>query len=378
MKKIERKILLNPGPATTTDQVKYAQVVPDICPREEEFGQLVESISKDLTRFVGSLEQYVTVLFAGSGTAAVEAILSTVIGDADHLLIIQNGAYGQRMCDMADVYRLPYLPFESSPVARIDMTKLEKVLRTTKPRITHLAMVHHETTTGLLNDITTVGKLCQRYGVELIIDAMSSYGALPIDMDKQHTSYLAASSNKNVQGMAGVSFVIANRHSLHKLGSKKARNYYLDLFAQYDYFQKRRQFRFTPPVQTLYALRQAIDELQTEGVRGRYQRYSRSWQTLVRGLQELDLQMLLPIDLQSKLVTTVLEPRASGYQFQELHDYLYKRGFTIYPGKLHSHDTFRISTIGAIDHTDIEQFLQVFSAYISPLVKGGDRHGSSV
>jgi 2-aminoethylphosphonate-pyruvate transaminase len=378
MKKAERKILLNPGPATTTDTVKYAQIVSDICPREAEFGQLIESIAHDLTRLVGPLEKYATILFAGSGTAAVEAILSSVIGEQDHLLIVQNGAYGKRMCEIAAVHQLPYLSFESSPVAKIDLTELENVIRTAHPPITHLAMVHHETTTGLLNDIATVGALCQRYGIEFIIDAMSSYGALPIQMEQQHVCYLAASSNKNLQGMAGVSFVIADRDALKKLRHRKAKSYYFDLLAQYEYFQKNRQFRFTPPVQTLYALRQAMDELQAEGVHGRYQRYSRSWQTLVQGLQQLRLQMLLPIELQSKIVTTVLEPKVSGYQFQELHDYLYKRGFTIYPGKLHSHDTFRISTMGAIDEKDIKQFLQVFAAYIKPLVRGGDKHGSRI
>lgn len=378
MKKVERKILLNPGPSTTTDTVKYAQIVPDICPREAEFGRLVESIANDLTRLVGPLNQYATILFAGSGTAAVEAILSSVIEEKDHLLIVQNGSYGKRMCDIAAVYQLPYVSFQSSPVTHIDLTKLENTLQEIQPPITHLAMVHHETTTGLLNDITAVGELCRRYGIEFIIDAISSYGALPIQMNHQHVSYLAASSNKNLQGMAGISFVIADRNSLDKLHSRRAKSYYFDLLAQYEYFQEKGQFRFTPPVQTLYALRQAIDELQTEGVDGRYRRYCRSWRVLVQGLRQLGLKMLLPIEQQSKIVTTVLEPKVSGYRFQELHDYLYQRGFTIYPGKLYSHDTFRISTMGAIDENDIKQFLQAFSSYISPFTKGGDKYGSSI
>lgn len=378
MNQVERKILLNPGPATTTDSVKYAQIVPDICPREAEFGRLIESIVHDLTRLVAPLKKYTTILFAGSGTAAVEAILSSAIGEQDRLLIVQNGAYGKRMCDIASVYQLPYLQFASSPVTHLNLTELENVLRTAKPSITHLAMVHHETTTGLLNDITAVGELCQRYGIVFIIDAMSSYGAVPIQMKQQHVSYLAASSNKNLQGMPGVSFVIADRHALNQLRFQKAKSFYLDLYAQYLYFQEKRQFRFTPPVQTLYALRQAIDELQTEGVHERYQRYLRSWQTLVQGLQQLGLQMLLPIDLQSKIVTTVLEPNVSGYRFQELHDYLYQRGFTIYPGKLHTQNTFRISTMGAIDDKDIEQFLQVFAAYMKSFAKGGENHGASI
>ncbi|MDZ5034339.1 aminotransferase class V-fold PLP-dependent enzyme, partial [Clostridium perfringens] len=153
---IKRNILLNPGPATTTDTVKLAQVVPDICPRESEFGDVMEFVSKELTLFVGPLEEYTTVLFGGSGTAAVEAMISSVVGDGT-ILIVNNGAYGQRMCEIAESYGISFIEFKSSPINSIDLEKLEFVVKDSKNKITHLAVVHHETTTGLLNDIKSIG-----------------------------------------------------------------------------------------------------------------------------------------------------------------------------------------------------------------------------
>ncbi|WP_045519162.1 2-aminoethylphosphonate aminotransferase [Neobacillus niacini] len=360
---VTRNRLLNPGPATTTDTVKYSQVVPDICPRETEFGEVMEMIAAELTKLAGDPEKYTTVLFGGSGTAAVEAILSSVIGE-DAVLIINNGAYGERMCQIADVYRMNYIDFRSSPSEAINLDSLEKEIQSSNKKITHLCVVHNETTTGLLNDIYAIGSLCKRYNIQLIVDAMSSFGAIPIRMDEMNISYLAASSNKNLQGMAGVGFVIANRADLEMTRDLPPRNFYLHLFSQYHYFSKTKQLRFTPPVQTLYALRQAIIETNLEGVENRYARYSQAWAVLIDGIARLGLTLLVPKNHHSRIITAIREPETPDYDFNKMHDYFSRHGFTIYPGKLDEQNTFRIANIGDITLEDMEVFITLLEQYL--------------
>jgi 2-aminoethylphosphonate aminotransferase len=343
--------------------VKYAQVVPDICPRETEFGNLMEYVSTELTRLVADTEHYTTVLFGGSGTAAVESILSSVVDD-EVVVIINNGAYGKRMCEIAEAYDLNFLEFNSPADDGINLIALEQLIQNSSRKISHLAVVHHETTTGLLNDIESIGAICRKHHIDMIVDAMSSFAAIPIQMDKMTISFMAASSNKNLQGMPGVAFVIANKSKLESIQHKKPRNYYLNLYAQYKFFSKTRQMRFTPPVQTLYALKQAIDELKQEGIKGRYERYTRSWETLIAGITRLGLNYLVPEKHHSKILTSILEPDCNRYDFNEMHDYFYSQGFTIYPGKLEQSNTFRIANIGDITYKDIQEFLKLMENYL--------------
>ncbi len=358
---IKRNILLNPGPATTTDSVKMAQVVPDICPREYEFGDLMEFVSMQLSLIVANSDEYSTILFGGSGTAVVESIISSVVPSNKGIVIVNNGSYGKRMCQIADAYDMNFLEFESSPIEPIDFEELEKFIINSED-ISHLAVIHNETTTGLLNDLDAFGKLAEKYNLELIVDAMSSYAAIPIDMKKQNIHYLAASSNKNIQGMAGVGFVIANKNSLDSLKDIKPRNFYLNLYAQYQNFIKSHQMRFTPPVQTLYALKQAIIEAKEEGIEKRYVRYSKSWKTLTDKLKEMGLKYLVEDKYHSKIITSIFIP--DGVDFDEMHDYFYERGFTIYPGKVADFNTFRVANIGDIDYKDMEAFLTLLEEYL--------------
>ena len=359
--KIKRNILLNPGPATTTDSVKMAQVVPDICPREYEFGDLMEFVSIELTKIVANPKEYTTVLFGGSGTAVVEATLTSAVPHDKKVLIVNNGAYGKRMCQIADAYGMDYIEFESSPIEPVEIEKLKKVIEENE-NISHLAVIHNETTTGLLNNLDEFGEIAKEYNLELIVDAMSSYAALPIDMKKQNISYLCASSNKNIQGMAGVGFVIANTKKLEKLKEIKPRNFYLNLFAQYENFIKSHQMRFTPPVQTLYALKQAIIEAKEERIENRYKRYSKSWERLTNELKKMGLKYLVDDKYHSKIITSIFIP--DGVDFNEMHDYFYERGFTIYPGKVAEFNTFRVANIGEIDYRDMEEFLKLFKEYL--------------
>jgi len=372
---IKRNILLNPGPATTSDTVKFAQVVPDICPREKEFGDVMEFVSKELTNFVGSNDKYTTILFGGSGTASVEAILSSVV-DAGTIVIINNGAYGKRMCEIAEIYNLNYIEYKSSPIEEINLSELEEIIKehnsecikTNKPMITHVAVIHHETTTGILNDIKSIGKICEKYKIDMIVDAMSSFAGIPINMEEMNIKYLASSSNKCIQGMAGVSFVIANKKSLEKIKNIKPRNLYLNIYKQYSYFKENYQMRFTPPVQILYALKQAIIEAKEETIENRYERYKECCKILWEGLNKLNLKKIVNEKASSMLLTSIVEPQIKGYCFDDLHDYLYNKGFTIYPGKVSSENTFRVANIGQIYPENMNKFIEILEEYFTSIV----------
>lgn len=353
---------MNPGPATTTDSVKLAQIVPDICPREKEFADLLFEISCQLTNLVANIQNFTTVLFSGSGTAGVEAVLSSVIPNNKAVLIINNGSYGERMCKIANTYGLNYLEFNSSPIEPIDLNELEITIKNNS-NLSHLALVHNETTYGLLNDLNCIGNLAKKYKLELIADCMSSFGAIPIDMKKQNINYLIASSNKNLQAMAGIVFVIASKNSLNQLKSIKPLSFYLSLYDQYVFFEQNKQMRFTPPVQAVYALKQALIELKQEGLENRYKRYSYSWKTLLQGLEKLKLKYLIDKKYHSKIITSVFMPE--GLNFDDLHDYFYHQGFTIYPSKSTEFNTFRVSNIGAIDYKDIKKFLKLLEDFLN-------------
>ncbi|MBM7661366.1 2-aminoethylphosphonate-pyruvate transaminase [Bacillus mesophilus] len=378
MTKLKRNILLNPGPATTTDTVKFAQVVPDICPREREFCNVINEVSLELTSLVANTEEYSTVLFGGSGTAAVESILSSVANDGV-IIIINNGLYGVRMCEIAEAYSLDWVEFQSPYDCAINIKELREFILNFPRKVSYLAVVHNETTTGLLNDIEKIGKICREQNIEMIVDAMSSYAAIPIQMKKMNISFLAASSNKNLQGMAGVSFVIAKTIELQKQKEVKPSNYYLNLYSQFQTFTETGQMRFTPPVQTIYALKQAILELKEEGIDERYKRYSELWEILVAGLSRLGLTHLISKKNHSKIITAILEPDCTAYNFNHMHDYFYNYGITIYPGKLNNLNSFRIANIGDLTIEDMEVFLRLLESYLQEIgyfyKKGVSDHG---
>lgn len=360
----ERRILLTPGPATTTDTVKFAQIVPDICPREEEFSTLLRSVVADLPRLIGAPHDASAILIGGSGTAAVEAMIGSLASDGG-LVVINNGAYGERLLQIAGILGLPAFEFASSPTAAIDLGHLDTALATRPAGMTQLAMVHHETTTGLLNDVQAIGALCRRHGVEILLDAMSSFAAVPIDMAADAIAGVAASANKNLQGLPGVSFVIARTRALADARRHRPRSLYFDLAAEHDYFSTHGQMRFTAPVQTLYALRRALDETLAEGIAARRARYDSAWQVLADGLEARGFRLVVPRALQSRLITAIDASGIGGFSFDNLHDFLLARGITIYPGKLANRGTFRIANIGAISARDITDFLDHLDAYLA-------------
>ncbi|MCF7804626.1 MAG: 2-aminoethylphosphonate--pyruvate transaminase [Candidatus Marinimicrobia bacterium] len=357
MKKIKRNILLNPGPATTTDTVKQAQVVPDICPRETEFQVVMDGIREDLVKIVHGGTDYASVLFGGSGTSAMDATLASVVPPDGKILLLINGAYGKRMQQITKTYDIATSVYEVEWGTALDWRVVDQMLSNDRT-ISHIAMVHHETTTGILNPLEPFLAISKKYNLTTLADTISSYAGIPIDLRETPVDFLMSTSNKCIQGMAGLAFVICKNISLEKLSKFKGRTFYLDLYKQYDYFERTGQMRFTPPVQVTYALRQAIDEYFEEGESNRWDRYSKSYKTLIDGLTKLGFRFLLGDDVKhSRILTTIYEPDHPNYDFNDLHDRLYERGFTIYPGKVSDKDTFRLSVLGAIDHTDIRDFL---------------------
>lgn len=356
--KIKRNILLNPGPATTTDTVKLAQVVPDICPREPEFCAVMERVREKLVRVVHGDTRHAAVLFTASGTGGVEALISSVIPEKGKILVVNNGAYGQRMLDIARCYfpEERIINYEIPWTFLPDTRKIEYIFAENND-ITHVCVVHHETTTGMLNPVKKIAAMAHAKGIEMVVDAVSSYAGIDIDIERDGFDYLVSTSNKNIQGMAGIAFIIAQKQKIEKSAANPMRNLYLNLAAQYDGFEKNGQMRFTPPVQTVYALDRALDEFFEETPEGRFSRYRKSWEVLTEGMIKLGFRPVLPGACQAGLLTAFYEPSDNRFSFSDMHDYLYKRGFTIYPGKIGGMDTFRIANIGAIDENDIRTFL---------------------
>lgn len=361
LRQIKREILLNPGPSTTSDSVKYAQVVPDICPRESEFGDIMLSIQEDLTHFVAK-DDYTTVMFGGSGTAADEAMVSSCVHDNGKLLVINNGSYGERLAKIASVYRINMQVFTSSTYEPLDLNALEDVVK--KGGFTTLASVYHETTTGLLNPIKDICGIAHKYGLTTCVDAVSAYAGIPMNLRELGIDFASATSNKHIGGMAGVAFVICNKDMLESQKNDAMRSYYLNLYDQYKYFLSQKQTRFTPPVQTMYALRQAIIETKVETIEARYKRFTACWQVLVEALEELKLEMLVKKQYQSHFITAVKIPPTPRYNFKDFHDKARQKGFTIYPGKLGNIDTFRIANMGDIRVEEMQAFIPIMKDYM--------------
>ena len=362
MKNIQRKILLNPGPATTTQSVKEALIVEDICPREKDFGSLLDSIKEDLVKVVHGEDTYVAALFTASGTGGLEAAITSAVPRGNKLLVVENGAYGTRMVKLAETFDIPVVRYQIPYGDYPDVPAIEKLLQQNQD-ISHLAIVHHETTTGMLNPVQEVCDLANKHNVEVIVDCMSSFAGIPIDIKEWNASYLISSSNKCIQGMPGLVFVIFKESLLKKIKDTR-RSFYFDIYNQYMGFEKTGQMQFTPPVQIAYALRQAIDEYFIETEKGRWKRYSENYHLLYKGLKAMNFLFLLPDDQQSKILLAVKEPQHPNYNFNAMHDYLYERGYTIYPGKGAREATFRLSVLGDLHRADIEGFLSCLKAYL--------------
>ncbi len=353
---VPRKILLNPGPCTTTDRVKRALVVPDLCPRERDMGTVLDAVRRKLLRVANADTTHTAVLLAGSGSAAMEACLGSVVGPADRVLIVENGAYGRRAAEIAETLGLPHrtLAFAWGDHPRPE--GVEAALDAT-PAVTHCFVVHHETTTGMLNPLAAIVGACRRRGVTTIVDAMSSFGGVPLDLCETPAEFVISCANKCLQGFPGLSFVLARRDALARTATLPRRSVYLNLYDNWRVQEEAQQYRFTPPVQVLFAFDAALDELFEEGADARHARYAACHSTLLAGMQALGFRCLVPVEWQSKLLTAFHGLDHPAWSFEDMHDYLYERGVTVYPGKLSSSGGFRIANIGDLRPADIELVL---------------------
>lgn len=344
-------LLLTPGPLSTTATVRAA-MLQDSCTWDADYNQgVVEPIRRELVRLATGPEyegDYSAVLLQGSGSYVVESVLGSAIGVDECLLIINNGAYGARMGEMARCLGLRHHELDCGETSRPEPAAIEAMLAR-HPEITHLAMVHCETTTGMLNPLDEVAALCQHRGIRLIVDAMSSFGGIPIDMGRLGIEFLISSANKCIQGVPGFGFVIARRAALIACAGR-ARSVSLDLHAQWQTMEQQGgKWRFTSPTHTVLAFAQALRELDEEGgIAARHRRYSENQRTLVTGMAALGFAPLLPEKWQSPIITAFYSPAHPDYRFADFYQRLKGQGFVIYPGKVSQADCFRIGNIGDV------------------------------
>ncbi|HOH58907.1 MAG TPA: 2-aminoethylphosphonate aminotransferase [Bacilli bacterium] len=358
--KIKRNILLNPGPSTTTDTVKMAQVVPDICPREKEFAGLMKGLREDLVGIVhGKQEKYTAVLFCGSGTLNIDVCLNSLLPEDKQILVVNNGAYSSRAVEVCEHYGMPHINLKFPINEQPDLNIVEKTLKE-NDNIYIVYTTHHETGTGLLNPIREIGALAHKYGAIFITDTTSSLAMIPIDIEKDNIDFCMASAQKGIMAMTGLSFVIGSRAEIMKSKNYLKRSYYCNLYRQYEYFERTGEMNFTPPVQTIYATIQALKEYYFEGEEAKWARHTRVFNAIHKGLDKLGFKDYIKRELQSGLVVAALYPDDPNWEFIKVHDYCYERGFTIYPGKVEKKGMFRLCALGAIDVKDIEDFFVVF------------------
>ncbi|MGG7176440.1 2-aminoethylphosphonate--pyruvate transaminase [Clostridium paraputrificum] len=356
-------ILLTPGPLSTSKRVRAA-LLKDWCTWDTEYNTMVQDIRRRLLEVAGCSDNYTAVLMQGSGSFSVESVIGTTIGDKDKLLILANGAYGKRMKDIANVLKINHKIVITPEKERYSVDNLEEILKG-DAEITHIALVHCETTTGILNPLEELAKVSKKYGKTLIVDAMSSFGGIEIDVEGIGIDYLISSANKCIQGVPGFGFVIAKKEVLEKVKGQ-ARSLSLDLFEQWDAMEKGNgKWRFTSPTHVTHGFYEALKELEEEGGVGkRYERYNTMQKTLVAGMKELGFRTYLNEEYHSPIITTFCYPENRDFEFGDFYKFLKIKGFVIYPGKLSDEDTFRIGNIGDIGIGDIERLLRAVGEYI--------------
>ncbi len=357
--KIKRNILLNPGPATTTDTVKMAQIVPDICPREQDFARLMKDLRSDLLKVVHAPEdKYTSVLFCGSGTINIDICINSLVPEGKKILVVNNGAYNTRAVEVCQMYHIPHINLQSSVYEQPDLAAVEQTLKE-NPDVAVVYCCHHETGTGILNPIREIGALAHQYGAIFVTDTTSTLGMIPLDVVKDNVDFCMASAQKGLMAMSGLSFIIGREDIIKASKDYPTRSYYCNLYLQYEYFEKTGEMHFTPPVQTIYATIQALKEYFAEGEVAKFARHRRVYEAIHQGLSELGFQTAIDKSIESGLVVSVKYPDDPNWSFEKVHDYCYERGFTIYPGKISTTNTFRLCSLGAIDVKDIEDFFIV-------------------
>jgi 2-aminoethylphosphonate-pyruvate transaminase len=349
------KLLFTPGPLTTSPAVKQA-MLRDVGSRDAEFLAVVRDIRRRLLLVAGVHEDYTAVLMQGSGTFAIEAVIGSVIPPDGRLLVLVNGAYGRRIAQIAATLRINHVALACPEHQQPELAVVEAAL-VAGEQFTHLAVVHCETTSGIINPVAAIGALAHKHGAGVIVDAMSSFAAVPLDLQAARVDYLVSSANKCIEGVPGFAFVLARVAALAATEGW-ARSLSLDLLAQWQELERSGQFRFTPPTHALLAFQRALRELEAEGgVAARGARYRRNHAMLVEGMRALGFhQHLAPHD-QSPIITSFRYPEHAAFEFSRFYELLNERGFVIYPGKLSDAACFRIGTIGRLFPHDVRALL---------------------
>ena len=368
------KLLFTPGPLTTSLAVKQA-MLHDAGSWHFEFNALVKQVRDKILALAGVSREAgcECVLLQGSGTFGVEAVFATCIPPNGKVAVMSNGAYGERIAMMLQLAKIDHVVLRTPEDRPNDPGELDRVLAS-DPVITHVAAVHCETTTGILNPINEIGQVVKRHNRSYILDAISSFAAIPIDFAAAGIDYLISSANKCIEGVPGFSFVIARRDALLACEGF-ARSLSLDLLGQWKGFEKNGQFRYTPPTHSILAIAQALRELDDEGgIPARGARYRRNHEVLVAGMKRLGFRVYLDPKVQTYIITSFHFPSDPKFTFNEFYRRLSEKGFIIYPGKISQADTFRIGSIGRLFESDMRQLLAAVGETVEEMGIGMKAH----
>ena len=355
--------LLTPGPLTTSKTVKEVMLF-DHCTWDDDYKQITQTIRKNLLMLAHVTEEaYTVVLMQGSGTFGVESVITSSVGDGDKLLVCSNGAYGERMAQLArqagknvEVYQQDY---DKVPDAKEVAKRLQE-----DASITHVSMIHSETTSGILNDIEAVGKVVKAAGRTFIVDAMSSFGGVDIDVAAIGIDFIVSSANKCIQGVPGFSYIICRKEALLQCQGQ-CKSLSLDLYDQWVTMNKDGKWRFTSPTHVVLAFSKAMEELQQEGgIPARAKRYRENNNRLIERMKAMGFTTYISAAYQGPIITTFFYPENKNFSFEEMYVYIKERGYAIYPGKLTDADTFRIGNIGEIYSEDIEKVCDIIEDFL--------------
>ena len=349
-------ILLTPGPLSTSKTVKTA-MLRDWCTWDDDYNGIVQEVRRTLVSLATPAKGYTSVLMQGSGTASVESVIGSVVPTDGKLAVLTNGVYGNRIVEIAEYLNIPVVAIDSGEMGSSDTLKLAAALES-DASITHVAVVHCETTTGMLNPIKEVSQVVKAHNKVFIVDAMSSFAGVEMDIDALNIDFLISSANKCIEGVPGFGFIIAKEARMQETKGI-ARSLSLDLYAQWKCMEDNNgKWRFTSPAHVVRAFAQALKELSDEGgIEARAKRYHENQRTLVKGMRELGFTTLLKDSDQSPIITSFFSPTHPDYSFKNFYDALKKQGFVIYPGKVSNADCFRIGNIGEVFPEDMQRLI---------------------
>lgn len=365
---MKRYKLLTPGPLTTTETVKN-EMLFDHCTWDDDYKAITQQIRKKLLKLAHADEkEYTVVLMQGSGTFGVESVVTSSVGPDEKILVCANGAYGERMAQIAKqagkqvvVYHQDY---DKVPDAEVVAKMLEE-----DPAITHVGMIHSETTSGILNDIAAVGQVVKSAGRTFLVDGMSSFGGVDIDVPGIGIDFIISSANKCVQGVPGFSYIICRRDALMACEGK-CQSLSLDLYDQWKTMEVDGKWRFTSPTHVVLAFAKALEELEEEGgIPAREKRYRDNNRHLIERMRQMGIRTYIDSTHQGPIITTFYYPDHAQFNFEEMYQYIKDRGYAIYPGKVTDADTFRIGNIGEIYLEDIDKVCDIMEEFFQTKCK---------